>query len=44
MEVKEASELMYRKLLDFDQFCFKNCVKVPGKKFTVKEENCLSPF
>ncbi len=38
----EANQAVIRKLWDFDKFCFNKCVKVPEKKFSVKEENCLS--
>ena len=38
----EAGQAIIRKLWDFDKFCFKKCITVPEKKFSVKEENCLS--
>ena len=42
MELSDGSELLVRKLFDYDKLCFNKCVGVPEKKFTVKEENCLS--
>jgi hypothetical protein len=31
-----------RKIFDFDKICFKNCVGEPDKKFSAKQEACLS--
>ncbi len=42
MNPENATEHMMRKLLDYDKLCFDVCIKMPEKKFTMKEENCLS--
>ena len=44
MSAEYFNELMYLKLMDIDKFCFKECIKIPGKKLSVKEENCLSNY
>ena len=44
MEATDGSEYILRKLLDFDKLCFNYCIKVPEKKFTTKDEVCLSYY
>lgn len=38
----DATNAVVRKLWDYDKFCFNKCVQVPEKKFSVREETCLS--
>ena len=38
----DATNAVVRKLWDYDKFCFNKCIQVPEKKFSVREETCLS--
>lgn len=38
------SEQIARHFMDLDKICFEKCISNPEKKFSVKDENCLSKF
>ena len=40
--ISKNSELLYKRLMEFDQLCFDKCIRDPTKKLGTSDEYCLS--
>ena len=42
MNVNDETDQVFRKILDFDKLCFKQCIKTVESKLYPRDESCLS--